>query len=230
MWVERAALNNAEWCDAVCAAHGLTGTFRAHAWTCAKRTPPLYPDAVTLDSAATADEVLAHIDTASPGCSIKDSFGNLELAASGFRVLFDATWIARTGGPAGDRVPNPWSEVTDARTLERWCHVSDRRIDDQLLASDDIVVLARRGSTKDDIDAGAVLNRSDSVVGISNLFANDNDLDAAWSACLAFADHRFPGLPAVGYEAGAPLASALRHGFQPIGQLRIWIDDDNGRT
>ena len=29
----------------------------------------------------------------------------------------------------------------------------------------------------------------------------------------------------VGYEAGAPLASACRHGFEPVGQLRVWIDD-----
>ena len=231
MWVERAARNNAEWCDAVCATHGLTGTFGDHAWTCKRRTPPLYPDAVTLDAAATVDDVLAHVDTASAGCSIKDSFGNLELGSSGFRVLFDATWIARTAEPAGARVPNPWSEVKDAKTLERWCHVSDRRIDDRLLARDDIVVLAgRRSATDEDIAAGAVLNRSDSVVGVSNLFTNGGELDAAWSACLAFADHRFPGLRAVGYEAGAPLASALRHGFEPIGQLRIWIDDRGRRT
>jgi hypothetical protein len=231
VWVERAARNNAEWCDAVCAAHGLAGTFRDHAWTCGNRTPPLYPDAVTLDAAATADDVLAHVDTASAGCSIKDSFGNLELASSGFRVLFDATWIARTAEAAGARVPNAWSEVTDARTLERWCHVSDRRIHDQLLARDNIVVVAGRCSaTDEDIVAGAVLNRSESVVGISNLFARDGDLDAAWSACLAFTGDRFPALPAVGYEAGAPLASALRHGFESIGQLRIWIDDRGEQT
>ncbi|MGW3950176.1 hypothetical protein ACWEKM_04205 [Streptomyces sp. NPDC004752] len=36
--------------------------------------------------------------------------------------------------------------------------------------------------------------------------------------------HRlFPGLPVVGYEHGQDLAVAVRHGFQPVAPLRIWL-------
>ncbi|GGW27569.1 hypothetical protein [Streptomyces xantholiticus] len=86
-----AARNNAEWCEAMCRAHGLPGTFGSRAWTNPRRTPPLYPDAGTLSEDATADDVLAAIDRAGGGgCSVKDSFGSLDLSGAGFDVLFEA--------------------------------------------------------------------------------------------------------------------------------------------
>jgi len=220
-WVEHAARNNAEWCNAVCATYGITGTFREHAWACGSRTPPLYPDAVTLDDVATAADVLDHVDTSTPGCSIKDSFSALELRHAGFRVLFDATWIAFTTMTTRNSLPERWSRVTDKDALDRWRRASERDLDDALLDRDDIVILAERSSDAD-VVAGGVLNRSDSVVGISNVFALDHDLDRVWPACLAFAGDAFADLPVVGYEAGAPLASACRHGFEEVGRLRVW--------
>jgi hypothetical protein len=231
VWVEHAARNNAEWCDTVCATYGIAGTFHEHVWACGSRTPALYPDAVTLDPVAAAADVLARVDTSTPGCSVKDSFSALDLRRAGFRVLFDATWIVHAAGP-DDLVADRWSRVNDGHTLERWRRVAGRDLDDVLLDRDDIVILAGRASDHgddiedvDDIVSGAVLNRSDSVVGISNVFAPDPDLDRVWPACLAFAGDLFPGVPVVGYEAGAALASATRHGFEAVGQLRVWIDD-----
>jgi hypothetical protein len=43
-----AAANNAEWCDLVCGTHGAQTRFDEDAWTSRTRTPPGYPDAVTL--------------------------------------------------------------------------------------------------------------------------------------------------------------------------------------
>ena len=43
-----AAHNNAQWCDLVARSHGVVCTTDAAAWTAATRTPPFYPDAVTL--------------------------------------------------------------------------------------------------------------------------------------------------------------------------------------
>jgi len=77
--VQEAALNNAEWCDAFCRTHGIGGNFDAAAWISAERTPALYPDAVTLASGCAADRLIARVD-ASPGCSIKDSFADLDLS------------------------------------------------------------------------------------------------------------------------------------------------------
>jgi hypothetical protein len=33
----------------------------------------------------------------------------------------------------------------------------------------------------------------------------------------------FPSLPVVGYEQGDNLVAAIRHGFAPVGKLRIWL-------
>ncbi|HEX2381005.1 MAG TPA: hypothetical protein VHI95_00090 [Acidimicrobiales bacterium] len=229
--VEQAARNNAAWCDAVCAAHGLTASFDDRVWSCASRTPPLYPDAVTLDPTASADDVLVCVDTTTPGCSVKDSFAMLDLRTARFRVLFDATWIGRTRTNEATRASDTWSRVVDPAELERWRRASDLELRDELLDREDILILAGRRSSNandddNDIVAGAVLNHSDSVIGISNVFAAGGVLDSVWSACVGFTDDQFPGVPLVGYEAGAPLAAALRHGFEPLGQLRVWIDAD----
>src|SRR5947207_3033271 len=88
-----AAANNAGWCSTVCRSHGLHTTFDDDAWTSRTRTPPLYPDAVTLEPEVSVPELLARIDV-SPGCSVKDSFDSLDLTAHGFRTLFEAEWFA----------------------------------------------------------------------------------------------------------------------------------------
>ena len=71
--------------------------------------------------------------------------------------------------------------------------------------------------------AGAVASRSDQVVGISNVFALDDGPDAAWPVVLEAVHWLFPTLPVVGYEYGDDLAAAARHGFEPVGPLRIWL-------
>lgn len=80
--VGAAARENAEWCELPERADGF--------WFSRERTPPYYPDAVTLRPGVDVSEILAAIDT-SPGCSIKDSFDDLE--APGFRRLFRAHWL-----------------------------------------------------------------------------------------------------------------------------------------
>jgi hypothetical protein len=64
---------NASWCDVFCRAQGITGTFGPRAWTSPHRTPEYYPDAVTLDPAATPADILPLID-ASPGCTVAESW------------------------------------------------------------------------------------------------------------------------------------------------------------
>ena len=70
------AQNNAEWCDAFCRTHGVVGRFHADSWFSPVRTPPYYPDAVTLLPEITIEQVLSGIDT-SEGCSVKDGFGTV---------------------------------------------------------------------------------------------------------------------------------------------------------
>ena len=87
-----AARNNAEWCDIVCRSHRVMGTFHPDARASATRTPEFYPDAVALDRSLSVKRVLSYVDD-STGCSIKDSFGVMDLRAAAFRVLFEAEWV-----------------------------------------------------------------------------------------------------------------------------------------
>ena len=66
-------------------------------------------------------------------------------------------------------------------------------------------------------------SRAGQVVGISHLFAPGGERDAAWSVVLDAAHTLFPALPLVGYDRGDDLAVAVRHGFEPVGPLRVWL-------
>ncbi|WP_329377370.1 hypothetical protein OG625_06975 [Streptomyces sp. NBC_01351] len=225
-----AALNNAGFCDAVCRAHGLPADFDGeYYWLSTSRTPPLYPDAVTLSPETEAPSLLQWMDTDSPGCSVKDSFANLDLEGDGFEVLFDAQWIHRpAGAPADGASGLEWSAVADDGELEVWEAAWDGEESTGLFRPEllgegmDIVFLAARRDGR--IVAGAVLNRAGGVVGVSNLFAHDEaDTDAAWTGALTAAAARWPELDVVGYESGDDLDAALRHGFTAIGPLRVWL-------
>src|SRR5690349_4100019 len=115
-----AALNNAEWCDAMARSHGVETEIDRDVWTARTRTPPYYPDAVTRVPNPSIPDLLRRID-ASPGCSIKDSFASLDLAPFGFRVLFEARWIARrldVSTAGGAEVT--WVRVREASELAAW--------------------------------------------------------------------------------------------------------------
>jgi hypothetical protein len=231
-WPALAARNNAEWCDLVVRSQGLTGArFAADAWTSPVRTPPLYPDAVTLVPNPSVPDLLARIDT-SAGCSVKDSFASCDLRPHGFRVLFEAEWIVATSSPPSSTEPG-WDQVRDAADLVAWERAW--RADDgpagpfgaDLLADDRVAVLARWDGGR--VVAGAIANRSDTVVGISNFFTEPggpSEPDGGWPGCLALVAALFAGLPVVGYESGAALAAAVRHGFTSAGALRVWTSTD----
>ncbi|MFB6615223.1 hypothetical protein ACIGFK_23345 [Streptomyces sp. NPDC085524] len=225
-----AVLNNALFCHAVCRAHGLPADFDdEYYWLSTSRTPPLYPDAVTLSPETVAQSLLQWMDTDSPGCSVKDSFANLDLEGDGFEVLFDAQWMHRPAGvPTAGGTPSglEWSEVAGEGELAAWEAAWDGGESTGLfrpvLLGEEIAFLAGRRDGR--IVAGAVVNLAAGVVGVSNLFAHDEaDTDAAWTGALTAAAVRWPGHDVVGYESGDDLATAVRHGFTPIGPLRVWL-------
>ncbi|MGC4854653.1 hypothetical protein ACLQ24_14970 [Micromonospora sp. DT4] len=213
---EAAAHNNAQWCDAVCASHGLVGRIDAEAWSVPHRSPPWYPDAVTLRPGVAPEALLARID-AGAGASVKDSFADVDLSTYGFRVLFDAQWIHRppTDPPAGP----PLTPVTTPEGLAAWAdaHGGGELFRPALLADPRIRVLARfdqRGA----VVGGAVVS-GDDPAGVSNLFSHTDDPDEIWHAIPV----TLPGVPLVGYESAPDLPAAHRAGFLPAGPLRVWI-------
>ncbi|WP_306336618.1 hypothetical protein [Streptomyces sp. KL118A] len=224
-----AVRNNADWCDAVCRSHGVPGAVEGGVWASPRRTPPLYPDAVTLSPDATSEAVVARIDLTSPGASVKDSFGSLDLVADGFEVLFEAQWVHRAATDPG-RGPAGWRAVEDHERLSAWeaAWSGDGAEGGPLfrpaLLDDGTVFLA--DAAHGNITAGAVAHLAAGVVGVSNLFTADDDLDAAWRSCLEATDRLWPGVPVVGYEHGETLAAAVRQGFEPVGPLRVWLRTD----
>ncbi|MEU6219775.1 hypothetical protein ABZ845_19985 [Streptomyces sp. NPDC047022] len=226
--VRAAARNNAEWCAAMSRSHGVAGEFGEQAWAAPARTPPYYPDSVTLVPGADPAALVARIDTASPGATVKDSFADLDLTEAGFRVLFDAQWIHRPADAPAISPDLAWDMAGDADALRAWAPAWDNGNGDadlfcpELLADPDTSVLA--GYSADGrVVAGAVASRGEEVVGVSNVFALDGGPDAAWPVVLDAVHRLFPALPVVGYEHGDDLAVAMRHGFEPLGPLRIWI-------
>lgn len=211
----------------MCRSHGLPSEFGPHAWTAPTRTPLYYPDAVTLSSGTDPATVLARIDTTAPGASIKDSFADLDLAPAGFQILFEAQWIHRPAS-APTTSTSTWEPVDDPDSLRDWALAWDNGegnaglFRSELLGDPATLVLAER-SPDGRVIAGAVASRSDQVVGISNVFTLGADPDSVWPPVLDAVRRRFPTLPVVGYEHGDALAAAVRHGFEPVGPLRVWL-------
>jgi hypothetical protein len=229
--VRAAARNNAELCELVCAAHDAGGAFARDAWTSARRTPELYPDAVTLEPTVDAAALLDRIDSAA-GASVKDSFATLDLRDRGFRVLFDATWITRPPAREVDAAPEHelrWSTIDSVDALEAWEAAWSEdgtacgRFPATLLTETELVFLY--GETKGSIVAGAMVNRSAAVVGVSNLFFTTGASPETWAGCVDEISMRFPGVPIVGYEPNGLLGGPYRAGFRSIGPLRVWIKD-----
>ncbi|MET8325681.1 hypothetical protein [Streptomyces sp. NPDC005181] len=226
-----AARNNADWCAALCRSHGIPGTFGETAWWSSRRTPPYYPDAITLHHDAVPTDFLDEIDTASPGCSVKDSFGTLDLSSSGFVELFRAQWIHRPAGLPAPATPALRTErVSTADRLREWqaaWHGGDGAPDvfrPALLDDPSVLVLAVHDD--EDLSGGVILNRSTGLIGLSNLFAvNSSDVAAIWSSAIAAVATHFPGLPLVGYEHGDDLVHAHASGFAALGTLRVWLHD-----
>ena len=231
----RAARNNAEWCDAVCRAHGKAGEFHGDIWLNRNPVPRFYPNAGTLGepSAAQLDLIDELVAAGLPsGWAVKDSFSMLDLEPRGFRVLFDAEWIylavSRVEDVAIARTAERWEIVRSDLVLAQWESAWSRAAGDTsedrifvppILANEDVAVVG--GFRDGHIVAGAIANRSDEVVGWSNFFAPASEMLDQAAASIATIARVFPGLPIVGYEHGDELRIARALGFESIGGLRV---------
>jgi hypothetical protein len=225
--LDLAVQDNARWCRLVSATWGAPGTTDADAWASPTRTPPGYPDAVTLRPGVRAAELLSRIDTSSAGASVKDSYADLDLSPHGFHPLFSATWIGGTGTPPPPSPSTPPWHPIGAGELDAWQAAWAGTPDPEplfrpeLLDADGVTLLgARRGRA---ITAGCVLTAGDAAVGVSNVFATDGNLEAAWRRILQWTAVHHPGTPVVGYETGADLDAAVNVGLRPLGPLRVWV-------
>jgi hypothetical protein len=161
-----AARNNAEWCDVVCRTHRVETSFDHDAWLALHRSPPLYPDAVTLTDQA-GSGILRRIDSSS-GCSVKDSFAALDLSPHGFDVLFDAEWIHRPAPRPTANDSLTWHLVRTPEELQAWAtaHGGGAVFRTTLLHDLNVAIVAAWDG--DTVAAGAIGHRGTAAVGISN--------------------------------------------------------------
>jgi hypothetical protein len=226
-----AVIDNAKWCHLVCSTQGIVGRFDEDAWVSARRTPPMYPDAVTLTDDVSAVGLLARIDRTA-GCSVKDSFSTLDLTDAGFGVLFDAQWFWRPAQLRHTANALPWEPVEQVDDLRAWSleHGAGSTFSPQLLAEPSVTILAAR-ERDETLVAGAVATQGDEAIGISNAFAVDGatlTFAEAFAGATAAIVERFPGRPIVGYLSTDLLPAARAAGFETIGPLRIWLLEDEG--
>jgi hypothetical protein len=180
---------------------------------------------VTLAPGADAASVLSRVEN-DPGCSVKDSFADLDLVPWGFHVLFDATWIRRASTPVPRSAALQWREVDSPADLAQWSRGHDLDVfGPALLAAGNLRFFHAPSSA-----AGFALHRTGDVVGASNTVAGAGSLAALWSDLVAIAGTVHPGLDLVGYEVGEDLEAALEVGFVSTGPLRVWIRQPPRKT
>ena len=233
-----AVLDNARWCDTICTALGQPGRFETDAWVSPIRTPRGYPDAVTLVMGASADRVVARIDS-SPGSSVKDSFADVDLSGHGFRILFEASWLWRnaSASAAGDVTdPIRWHRVQDAVELGDWgaVHGGGALFSPTLLELPSVHVLSAEDPNGQRI-AGSIATVGTAAVGISNTFATtgattvggtvQEQFARVFRSATAAIQAAFPNVPIVGYLDADRVGVALAAGYEITGRLRVWVRD-----
>ncbi|CAM5681827.1 hypothetical protein SALBM311S_05892 [Streptomyces alboniger] len=153
--------------------HGVASGFGAQAWAAVARTPPYYPDAVTLVPGADPDALAARIDTTTPGASVKDSFADLDLTEAGYPAPVRRPVDPPPGGrallPSGSSAGTWWrtghAEQVGALAWDDEGGAADL-FRPELLDDPDTFVLAGH-SADGRVITGAVASRGDRVVGIS---------------------------------------------------------------
>jgi hypothetical protein len=233
--VDLCVANSLAWYQAVFRTHGLSGTLTDGLWACRGKVPPYYSNAMTVAPGWTAARAKVLLDLAADlgrPFSVKDSFAAMDLGAGNMRELFSAEWMLLDPSGAPPE-PEPgaaeWRRVTDAVELEGWEAAwrengspTDTRVFlPALLADTDITLFAAYRDGR--IVGGCVANRTPGAVGLSNVFAENDEIEAVVAGAVAETVRFAPGLPVVGYERGDDLARFVRLGFRPVGPLRILL-------
>ena len=193
----------------------MTGSRRGAVWSADGPAPELYPELVTLRPGVSAAEVAGLAPL--PGSAVKDSFQDVDLAAEGFRQLFQASWLSLRREDTGPDPGGHCSRAGSADGLADWVveSGSDLEVPERLLDRPEFrAVLVRRGGR---VVAGATVFTTAGFAGVSNLFAHE-DPAIAWST-LAHHLLADPLTRAVGgYEHGYDLSAALAAGARELGR------------
>jgi hypothetical protein len=234
--VELCARAVAGWHTSWLSALGLRSKTDDATWQALDEPPLIYFGGITLTPDATSDGLL---DV--PG-GICDSWQSLDLGPMGFRVWRKEPWYVRTAGPLEDTAPSELEivfvqEERDVVDLEA---VSVRGFGDDSLSVetgslhpatvlDDPAMLMYLGRV-DGRPVGAAMGyRTDDAVGVFGVTTVTSARGRGYGSALTRAAMSTEtGLPAIlaPSEEGARMYRRL--GFEPVGELSIWVRADPG--
>ena len=189
----------------------------------ARPTPPLHSAAKTLEPGVREADVLAAVAPYDV-CSVADSYGDLDLAAAGFAVLIDATWLLHEPlDPAP--MPAGWERVADEPALASWVerHGTPGRVPAGRAGPPRV----HRAGPRD--GAGAVVHASDAAVTVAHVFGDvpvPEWLGLAGGAASRPAGRRLRDRDRPGGSAGRGL-----HRGRPaarLGTLTSWLRNLSG--
>ena len=200
--------------------HGVGSVLRDGLWSASSPPPPLHSDAVVVEPDVLADQVLERLAGREHG-GFKDSFATIDMSSTGMDLLFTATWIYRptestVGATAG------WETVTTVAELAEWTsgHDTSEVLLPGLLDRAHFTILAKRNAGG--IIAGAIARLGSGTVDVSNVHAAPG-YSVDWAELASVIGGFYPGRPLVGYERGDALSGAIDGGFEPVGDLRVWV-------
>ena len=207
---------------------------------CRQKSPPFYPNLITLDKHLTSkqhEHVYALLEEGLPDeAGIKDSYANLDLNEKGFHILFDGKWICLQ---ASTRMTTKglkhiyWETITDEGALNQWERAwRGMQFDEpdstipmiflpDLLMDNRICIIA--GYEGGQIVAGAIGLLTDQIVGISNVFVLADVANSYRAECIEKLRSIFPDRAMVSYESAGDLKEMLDMGFKQIGSMRVWV-------
>lgn len=209
------------WYEDVCATHGIGSLLVDGLWSSLEPAPPLHSDAVVVEPAVGADQVVERLREREHG-GVKDSFATLNLSGHGYDGLFRATWLHRRATGSTGAQPAGWSVVSTVVELVEWnaSHDTTGVLLPALLRRGHLKVLAKRAGGR--LVAGAVARLGSGVVELSNVWASPRQ-ELNWDELVVVVSRLFPGRPVTGYERGDALRRAVDAGFDPVGELRVWV-------
>ncbi len=209
----RAAVrDNAAWWQRVCASHGIPARRRGDRWLVQGRAPTGCPDVITLRPDVPVDGVLDGVDGAA-GCSVEDSWSDLDLGGLGFDVLATGTWLWAEPGAPGD---TRWTAIESAG-LAAWTAIHGGEPFPAALLVDPAVHLVVR---EDGSACAVVCSAVPGVAGVSNVVSTDPQ--RTWAELRAWCADQLPGRAVAGWESGPVLDAARAAGMTAVGDLRVW--------
>ncbi len=235
-WLSEAIANNAEWCNAIAASHGIQAQWKNGCWFSEKPMPPFYPNLVTVTKNADVSYELKAINHQGlHGWGIKDSYKTLDLTGHDFSVAFEAQWYGRPPGQSAliDASDKPRTglrkftssesgvqQVMNPTQLVRWVEAwadSAMVFKDTLLSNRSVELLYT--TEESETVSGLAMNISGQCVGISNLFGTTDGI----LRCIEHIVDQYPNRGVVGYGDEDEVARLSAADFVVLGELLVWV-------